>query len=228
MVCNVLGSLFLALLSSSTASSFQPLSKPSVVMRTKHQNGAATSCFVRDTTLLYASARNNEKDDQVVLLPLLEAQLAAATNDPQRQEELQTQISDAKTAAEFGVRRAQVLFYDAFSSADFEAMSNLWSKEYPVRCVHPGMASLDGRDDVMESWKQIFNAGSSGEDSSPFTIRPANAKLDICGTTAICSCIEQTPGGGKLEALNIYKREDGIWKMTLHMACPVVDRDGMF
>jgi ketosteroid isomerase-like protein len=228
MVCNVLRTPFLALLLlSNTALSFQPLSPPSVVVRTKNHNGASTSCLARDTNLLYASARNNEKDDQVVLLPLLEAQLAAATNDPQRQEELQTQISDAKTAAEFGVRRAQVLFYDAFSSADFEAMSNLWSKEYPVRCVHPGMASLDGRDDVLESWKQIFKAGSGG-DSSPFTIRPANAKLDICGTTAICSCIEQTLGGGKLEALNIYKREDGIWKMTLHMACPVVDRDGMF
>ena len=55
-----------------------------------------------------------------------------------------------------------------------------------------------------------------------FAIEPENVRIDICGMTAICSCVERTPGGGRLEAINVYKREGGSWKMTLHQAGPVI------
>ena len=143
-----------------------------------------------------------------------------------RIQELEDQIDNARTAAEFGIRKAQTEFYDAFSSQDLKMMENLWSHSDDICCVHPGMESLQGYDSVIESWEQIF-AGFSlvGDDDNEFNIEPSRVTIDICGQTAICKCVEKV-NGGKLEALNLYRREDGKWRMTMHMASPTVMRSG--
>jgi len=146
----------------------------------------------------------------------MEAELAS-TNNEKRRKELEEEIANAKTAAEFGVRRSQVQFYDAFSAQDLDAMKRVWSDSEDVRCVHPGMECFHGVEDIMKSWSLVFQ----GE---PFVIEPARVRIEICGRTALCSCIEETPNGGKLEALNVYRREDGNWRMTLHMASPIAIR----
>lgn len=169
-------------------------------------------------------------------LPLMEAELATLLegiddddDDNQirrrRQENLQLAIADAKTAAEFGVRKAQLGFYEAFSRGDIDAMEQIWSRQSHVRCVHPGMTSLEGRDRVMASWRQIFLSGEEGggdNDDVAFEIEPIRSHVEVHGLIAMCSCVEKTEGGGSLEALNVYKREDGAWKMTLHMASPTM------
>lgn len=156
-------------------------------------------------------------DDAVAQLPLLEAQLATLLTDDGRSE-LEEKISNAKMSAEFGVRKAQADFYEASTNADLEAMEKLWSSKSNVRCVHPGMESLNGKEMVMKSWAEIFS------NLEGFTINPMRTHIDICGQTAICTCVEETPGGGKLEALNVYHREGGSWHMTLHMASPIAVR----
>lgn len=164
-----------------------------------------------------SNSNNNKVDDTVARLPLLEAELVSETDKDKRQSLLE-RIEDAKTSAEFGVRKAQFSFYEAFSNQDMEAMTNIWSSDPCVRCVHPGMESLNGIEDVMRSWAEIFMQGDA------FTIQPSRTRIDISGQTALCSCIEETPGGGQLECLNVYRREDGGWKMVLHMASPVMVR----
>ena len=144
-----------------------------------------------------------------------------------RIQELEDQIDNARTAAEFGIRKAQTEFYDAFSNQDLKMMENLWSHSDDICCVHPGMESLQGYDSVIESWEQIF-AGFSrvgDDDNNEFNIEPSRVTIDICGQTAICKCVEKV-NGGKLEALNLYRREDGKWRMTMHMASPTVMRSG--
>jgi hypothetical protein len=156
----------------------------------------------------------SENEDPVVQLPLLEAQLANESNEGRR-EELQSKIDNAQTAGEFGVRKAQVEFYDAFSNQDFGKMENLWAMEQDCQCIHPGMACIDGRTTILRSWSILFQ-------SSPgFEIEPTETQMDICGSTAICRCVEAVGPTSRLEALNIYKREQGAWKMTLHMAVPI-------
>ena len=161
----------------------------------------------------------------------MEAELATSSpnkaDDPEAYAALQDAITDAKTAAEFGVRAAQLLFYDAFSTGDLDAMDRVWSTTSHVRVVHPGMMSIEGREAVMSSWKQILaspsGAGGKSSANNEFRITPYRTQVEICGLVAICSCVEKTNrGGGDLEALNIYKRENGTWKMTLHMAGPVL------
>jgi len=177
-----------------------------------------------------SSSSNAAADqDPVLRLPLMEAELAARITDGDHPsasavEALRTSIADAKTAAEFGVRKSQLQFYGAFSAGDADAMSVVWSDVSHVRCVHPGMASLEGRDAVMESWRQILTPPDDDDDDdvAVFAIEPERVRIEICGSTAICSCVERTPNGGQLEAINVYKRENGSWKMTLHQAGPVM------
>ena len=174
-----------------------------------------------------SSSHSHAGDDPIVNLPLMESQLVSIklqqrennSNDEvleKQIQELETSIADAKTAAEFGVRRTQLQFYEAFSTGDLKAMDATWSLEHYCRCIHPAMASIEGREAVMASWEQILTKGE------PFRIQPANVRMDICGQTAICNCIEETAAGGKLECVNIYKREDSGWRMTFHMASPII------
>jgi len=159
---------------------------------------------------LFQSISGDDGADLVLRLPLMEAELATMSIGDDTSE-LKTKIGDAKTAAEFGVRKAQLEFYEAFSTGNVDAMGRVWSTESHCRCVHPGMGSIEGREDVMESWKQILSSASSNK----FDIEPARVQIDIHGLVAVCSCVEKTKGGGSLEALNIYRRESGSWRMTV-------------
>lgn len=179
-------------------------------------------------TILRSSSRSlSEGDgDPVLRLPLMEAELDSIMTTTMTTTEsddtddlvhrLREEIGNAKTAAEFGVRRAQVDFYGAFSAQDVERMRAVWSDDgEDVRCVHPGSAGIHGKAAIMESWEQIFQQGE------PFDVDPDRVTIEICGKTALCSCLENTPNGGKLEALNVYRREHGRWRMTLHLASPI-------
>jgi hypothetical protein len=160
------------------------------------------------------AAANADASDPVVSLPLLQAQLASIeTSNLARKEELQSQIDSAQTSGEFGVRKAQVEFYQAFSTQNLSAMEFLWASDNDAQCIHPGMASLSGRKAILGSWAALFQG------SEAFDIVPTDTTMDVCGSTAICRCVEHV-GETRLEAINIYKREAGAWKMTLHMASP--------
>jgi len=58
-----------------------------------------------------------------------------------------------------------------------------------------------------------------------FRIEPSRTRVDVVGgSVALCSCLEETEGGGVLECLNVYRREEGSWKMILHMVSPIAVR----
>ena len=69
-----------------------------------------------------------------------------------------------------------------------------------------------------------IGAPSNDDDNGApvFAIEPARVQMEICGLTSICSCVERTQNGGQLEVINVYKRENGSLKMTLHQAGPVM------
>ena len=51
-------------------------------------------------------------------------------------------------------------FYLAFNSGDLDQMSAIWSRDYPVVCIHPGWPPLFGYEAVLQSWEQIFTGRS--------------------------------------------------------------------
>jgi ketosteroid isomerase-like protein len=120
------------------------------------------------------------------------------------------------TEIEAAVLRANAEFYRAFSAADFPAMSELWAKQVPVLCYHPGSPVLTGRALVLESWRQIL------QEQPPFEMRCEQPQAHVIGTTAIVTCYEahaQRPA--QLAATNWFVLEAGQWRMVHHQAGPL-------
>lgn len=166
------------------------------------------------TTPPLALSKQQDTDDPIIQLPLWEARLASC-DDAEQIQELKLQIDNAKAASEFGIRKAQVEFYSAFSNQDLKQMQAVWTSSNDCQCVHPGMARIEGIEDILKSWEIIFEAAPA------FEISPSDTNIDVCGSTAICTCIETVGTSAKLEAVNIYKREEGAWKITMHIASAI-------
>ena len=108
---------------------------------------------------------------------------------------------------------ANEAFYHAFADRDSAAMDEVWARDTPVVCIHPGWPPLEGRDEVMESWRAIL-----ANPDSPAT-RPRGARAYLRGETAFVVCYEEIEGQ-YLIATNIFTREGGLWRLVHHQAGP--------
>jgi len=104
-------------------------------------------------------------------------------------------------------------FYRAFSVRDHAAMAGLWSSSAPVSCIHPGWDMLVGHEAVMKSWRDVMN-----DPHSP-AVECRNACEFVEGDFGYVLCHEVFDEG-VLIATNIFRREDGAWRMVHHQAGP--------
>jgi hypothetical protein len=102
-------------------------------------------------------------------------------------------------------------FYEAFSQADLGAMDDVWAREAPVSCVHPGWGALVEREEIMLSWQAIL----SGE--APTEIEYGAAEAYPGEEMAYVVCTE-TIGDTQLIATNVFIREGEDWKLVHHHA----------
>ena len=114
-------------------------------------------------------------------------------------------------SAEDELLRANAAFYEAFARCDIEAMDELWSRRLPVACIHPGWQALQGREDVMSSWRSILLGGGSPE------ISCGEARAALLGEAGYVVCLERI-GPDALAATNVFALEDGVWQLVLHQA----------
>lgn len=117
-------------------------------------------------------------------------------------------------ATELEVLEANAAFYRAFADRDADAMDRLWSERHPVACLHPGWDVLDGRDDVLESWRNILES----EEAPEITCSLAQAR--VIGDVAFVTCHEVMEGG-RLAATNVFAREGETWRLVHHQATPI-------
>lgn len=108
---------------------------------------------------------------------------------------------------------ANEAFYQAFTDRDIDAMADLWSRDHPVSCVHPGWGPLFDRSEVMSSWAAILGAPEAPD------IRCATPTVQLYGDLGTVICFEQLPGG-TLVATNIFVRQGSVWKMIHHQGAP--------
>ncbi len=104
-------------------------------------------------------------------------------------------------------------FYEAFAMSDFHLMEQLWAKESPVACLHPGQGPLLDREDIMESWQEILRIGSAAG------IRCRSPVVHLFGNFAFVVCYEELDSN-YLIATNIFVNEHEEWKMVHHQAGP--------
>lgn len=118
--------------------------------------------------------------------------------------------------AEDEVRATNEAFYRAFRNRDADAMASIWAEHAPVSCVHPGMDPIEGRDEVLSTWRRIL-----GHRESP-QLLCADVKVHLLSETAYVVCLEgMAHRPPALIATNIFVREDGLWRMVHHHAAPL-------
>lgn len=104
-------------------------------------------------------------------------------------------------------------FYTAFRTGDAPAMDACWSKSEPVLCTHPGWLPIHGRQEVMQSWRQILANG-------PPSIRWSDGRVAIVRGVAFVSCTEWLMDA-TLVATNVFVWEEASWKLVHHHASPL-------
>ena len=120
-------------------------------------------------------------------------------------------------SVEAEVLAANEAFYDAFARGDPDAMDTLWARRAPVACIHPGWDALQGRAEVVGSFRAILEGGGTG------SIRCHAPRAFVLGESAFVLCYESIEGN-ELIATNLFCREDGVWKLVHHQAGPVQRR----
>lgn len=115
------------------------------------------------------------------------------------------------------VLAANLEFYRAFGARDVRAMEQLWARQAPVACIHPGWPALSEREAIIESWRGIL--------ANPEAPRIAcfDERVMIFGDAALVICEEELDGG-TLIASNFFVREDGGWRIAHHQAGQLVAR----
>ena len=114
-------------------------------------------------------------------------------------------------------------FYEAFETADIEALDELWSHGLTTMCIHPGWESLKGWDAIRKSWVSIFANG----ETMKFSLR--NVSAEVYGSVGVVSLVEEITFGGQgasqvvsANATNLFELQHGSWKIICHHASPIV------
>lgn len=109
---------------------------------------------------------------------------------------------------------AEIAFYEAIEQADIKALGSVWSLDDNIVCIHPGANRIEGREQVLDSFSDMFA-------SSPtigFSI--SDALQTESDGLAIHLVREEIELDGQLVSVmvstNIYHMEDGGWRMLLH------------
>jgi len=112
---------------------------------------------------------------------------------------------------EIEVLEANEAFYRAFAARDVEGMEALWAQRAPVACIHPGWDVLDGREEVLRSFRALLESAGAPD------IRCTAAQAHLLGEAAFVTCHELV-SGARLAATNTFVREDGTWRLVHHQA----------
>ena len=105
-------------------------------------------------------------------------------------------------------------FYRAFAQRDLPTMEDLWARNSPIACIHPGWPPIFGRESVIASWRGILGNPSQG------AIVCSDERVLVNGDTAVVICNESV-AGALLIATNIFLRENGAWRLIHHQGGPM-------
>lgn len=107
------------------------------------------------------------------------------------------------------VRTANERFYEAFSHRDLAAMEEVWAQGPTPTCIHPGWPPVRGRDEILSSWKAVF------EQDATTKVAFENPTVTLTDRMAIVVCRERV-GAAVLVGTNVFCEEDGRWRIVHH------------
>jgi ketosteroid isomerase-like protein len=106
-------------------------------------------------------------------------------------------------------------FYRALESLDLEAMQAVWWHEEWISCLHPGRESVEGWEEVLESWAGIFRT------TRQMRVKVSRARVRVEGDTAWVCCLEDVTCAYEegfetalLEVTSIFVRRENQWRLA--------------
>jgi uncharacterized protein (TIGR02246 family) len=129
-------------------------------------------------------------------------------------------MSTKHVAAEDDVRAASDQFYralNAMANGDAGSMASIWSHADDVTTMHPIGGREEGWEAVSDSWDGVAAASTDG------TVSRTDQVVRVVGDAAYELCTESAsmtfagePSSLEVRATNVYRKENGEWKMVHH------------
>ena len=114
---------------------------------------------------------------------------------------------------------AEQAFYNAIEQKDIGLMSDLWLDDDSIVCIHPMGARLQGRQQVLGSWQEIFRSDSSLLFSLQEITSQQSNNLSVHVLHEVITPSTSPEKPTVVIATNIYQQnETGLWQMVLHHA----------
>ncbi|KAJ9531636.1 hypothetical protein QJQ45_021762 [Haematococcus lacustris] len=101
------------------------------------------------------------------------------------------------------------------SEAAAKAMNEIWGFGDHIQVIHPLASTIAGREAVMDSWRSILK----GVRPRAFNITLEDVRIYADEAHAFVTCVEvinADDSQGRITATNIFEKQDGKWKITLH------------
>ncbi|DBA72446.1 hypothetical protein WJX79_001674 [Trebouxia sp. C0005] len=162
--------------------------------------------------------------DADVTLTSLQAELEAAVSaeDYQKAATLRDEVTKLQQDSTAAVTEANRRFYAAFEHCNLQAMKEIWGDGDHVQCLHPAANCIEGREDVLESWRLVLRGD--------FQIRLENVRVHATQTSGYVTCVEVMNAGnatGRTVATNVFEKQSGEWKLVLHQGGPLPTASGI-
>src|SRR5215207_9063453 len=128
-------------------------------------------------------------------------------------------------AVEDEIRQASEQFYAALNrmiNGDPEPMMEVWSHSSDVATMHPPGGRQTGWEEVRASWEQGAQGFSEGQVSRQVLLEnlvvvPLSDDVAYTlGTEHVQATLGEDTESIDQRVTNIYRREEGEWKMVLH------------
>lgn len=114
---------------------------------------------------------------------------------------------------------AEQAFYRAFEHCDLQAMDGVWEVSGQSSCIHPGGPLLQGVEQVMQSWGEIFSQARAPQVSFRTLQRLEANGLAVHTVEESIRPGDSDGPATLLIATNIYRRGAAGWHMLAHHAC---------
>ncbi|KAG2426535.1 hypothetical protein HXX76_011760 [Chlamydomonas incerta] len=136
---------------------------------------------------------------------------------------LRDAIQQKQSISKLAVEDANRRFYDAFMSGRVEAMDKVVGEGDHVQVVHPGSATIAGREQVMDSWRAIMRNVRPGAFKVALEDVRVYAREDFGYVTCV-EIIDADDSAGRIIATNVFEKQDGVWRIVQHHGSPTVGR----
>jgi uncharacterized protein (TIGR02246 family) len=112
----------------------------------------------------------------------------------------------------------EAAFYAAFRTLDIALMGAVWAEQPSPVCVHPGGDLLQGRIEVLNSWREVMTGAERPELHYRVIRRTATDGLAVHLVEELIRPSRSREEPNRILATNVYRQAEDGWRMTAHHA----------